>query len=367
MRGNRVIGLFLGRPRSCYAFLFILAMSGGCSHPMRDATQLDQNLFTLEVLEAQGHHAEAVKRASDIDWRQASTADRCRFWTDLASAQGGVGRRDEALASFEQAREQCSDPILSAQALFRLGKTVADWAGDGCRRGLDACPATPIFRAVVTQFPAEPAARRSVVWLREIAMSLGGPGAAYEEMVRLFHEVARSELGAYLLFQGADLLKARDGEVLSRWQRLALYDRVLRQYRKSRLANDALLESAHLCLSLGRGVDALRFLRTLLSERERSYFFGSYDSSLYTRARFLLGDAIMMATGDAHQAAREMIAFVADYPLSNRRGDALFLAYEFLRDAGYRDEAHATLLRLAAELPSSVKGKRAKRILEGGQ
>jgi len=337
-----------------------------CACAPAPMTELDRRLVAIEVLEAQGRYVEAEHEASTIPWQEASQQDQCRYWSTRASAQGGVGAYQDAITSFERARDRCRDPMLASRALFEMGRMIADRARDDCARGLKACPATPIFRRVVSRYPTEPSARRSVAWLREIAQQGGGASEAYEEMTRLFSGVKTWDIGAYLLFAGAELLTVRDGEEASRWARLALYRRILDEYPRSHLANDAMFESARLCLDLGRGLDALRHLRLLMMQRETSYLMGSYDSPLYARARFLASDAVLMATGNVRKAVRELELYVQEYPRSSRRGEALFRAYELWRDAGEASEAGMILHRLAEQFPATVHGKRARKILDGG-
>lgn len=334
----------------------LLACAGGS--PRR--TAFLEDLSVLEARVAKGRYEEAWSESIALERRAMDDLERCPVLLARARALTGLGRHDGAIRTFREAGRACSpSPMESARALFELGVLVAS-------RSHEPLVALPVFRRVITRFPDEPAARRAVVWIRDLVVSRLGARAAVAEMRALYREVASSEVAPYLLFQAAEALRAASAEEQARGedtQRLVLYSLILKRHPDSHLADDAAVEAARICIEIGRPWVAARLLNRVLARRETSWFVGSYETPIYPEATLLLAEARLRATGDKVRAAIDLVQFARDFPADARVPEVLFRAYHLFRDSGLADEAREALRLLVTLRPRSPAGREAQRIL----
>lgn len=332
----------------------VLALSCGGLKPRTDP--FVEELVLLEARQAQGYYQEALSKGEGLLPGARTPEERCKVTLVLARSLAGLGMHSRALEAFRRLPDECAeDPMISAKGLYELGV----WINGSSRDGADPLP---VFRAVVTRFPDEPAAKRSVVWIRDILKGRGQVSHLVAELQALYGEVARSAVGANLAFEAAQLLEAEGGKGPA--QALSLYSLVIRRHPKSGLVDDALFESARVSMDLGYHWDAVGFLKAIMKRRETSLLFGSYDSAMYPKAAFLLAEATFLATGDPEDAVNLYRHFITTYSQSSRRDDAWFRIYEIRKEQGRNEEALAVLHRLVRDFPLSGKGRAAKRLLE---
>jgi len=336
--------------------LACLVLALACSGLKPRSDPFVKDLVILEARQAQGYYREALALAEGLMPMARTPEEQCKVTLVLARSRAGLGMHRGALDTFARLPDVCGDdPMISAKGLYEMGVWVAQSSPGECNP-LD------IFRAVVTRFPDEPAAKRSVVWIRDILKNRGPVADVVAELQTLYGEVARSAVGPNLAFEAALLLEGLGGDGPA--QALSLYSLVVRRHPDSGLVDDALFESARISMNLGYHWDAVGFLKTIMKRRETSLLFGSYDSAMYPKAAFLLAETTFLATGDPEDAVDHYRRFISTYKESSRRDDAWFRIYEIRKEEGRIDEARAVLHVLVNEFPLSGKGRAAKRLLE---
>ena len=332
----------------------------GCLSGPSSRSAFLHDLATLEARVAQRRAQEALAQVEGLKSRTVKPEERCPILVAEARALGSLHRLSEAVSTFREAARACRGvPQESARGLFELAVFLAQRAGDPME-------ALPVFRRVVTQFPDEPAARRAAVWLLTLQRERSGTEAAVEEMRRLYREVPRADVAPFLLFQAAVALERESDRsgLDMRNQRLALWLLILQRHAGSRVADDAGVAAARLCLESGRPWVAVRLLHDVLARRETSWFLGSYDTPIYAEAAYWIATARLAATRDRVAAAADLVRFATEFPDDPRVAEALFTAYQWLVSAARRDEALKILRVLAQVRPNTVHGREARRILE---
>lgn len=286
-------------------------------------------LALLEARVAQGRYEEALAGVQETRFED----NACDVLLVRARALAGLGRFREALDDFARIGKTCSDNrMISARALFEMAVIVAG-------KSRNAPESVPLFRKVAVLFPEEPAARRAVVWLKEILVRHGGPNEALAELRALYREVGGTDLGALILFEAAQILGASRGvdeDVILR--RLALYSLILERHGQTNFADDAAIEAARLCLRLGYPMVAAKLAGKVLEKREVSWFIGSYDTWVYPEAAWIRARALE-AAGDLGGAARAYIWFAEEFPGERRGEAALIRACALFRKLGMDDAA----------------------------
>ncbi|NOZ01748.1 MAG: tetratricopeptide repeat protein [Deltaproteobacteria bacterium] len=316
-------------------------------------------LVKAQSLQAERYYAEALSMSEDLLKRARNEEEACRVTMVLARSRAGLGQYARALDTFARLSDKCRRfPMASARGLYEMGVLIAEHAADR----LDALP---VFRAVVTRFPNEPAAKRCVIWIRDIIRERFGPASVITELREMYREVARSSVGPYLVFEAALLEEALDAD--GPFRALSLYRLIIERHPDSALVDDAQFRSARISLDIGLAWDAVAFLKAIMARRETSLLFGSYDSSMYPKAMFLLAEALYKATGNPDDAIRQYRHFIATYTDSLKRDDAWFRIYELLGESGRKNDARKVLVSLARDFPLSEKGREARRILDGGK
>ncbi len=276
-----------GTPTGC--ILAILDLALGCAaSPGR--TAFLEDLALVEARVAQRRYEEAASLAEVLEARALDDASLCPVLLARARAQAGLGQWGEALRTFGRVARVCElSPLVSARALFEMGCLLAT-------QSPDPEEALFVFRRVVTRFPDEPAARRAVVWIRDIVGPRQGALAVVDEMRSLYRQAASGDVAPYLLFQAAEALREAEGagdtvREDTRRDRLALYAVLLERHPDSRLADDAAVEAARICLDMGEPWTAATLLVGVLRRRETSWFIGSYETPIYAEAEKLLVEA----------------------------------------------------------------------------
>lgn len=336
---------------SCLGFLW------SCSGIIPKVDPFVVDLVRLESRLGQGYHQEALESSAELYPRARTAEERCKVLLARARSLAGLRLFAQSLESYARLSSECGgNPMISAKGLFELGVLVA-------RSASEESMALNVFRKVVVRFPDEPAAKRSVVWLRDLMRDRIGHAGVVEEFRVLYREVARSAVGPYLVFEAAQLVE--DLEDRGPGKALSLYRLLIDDHPGSALVDDALFESARISLDLGLAWDAVGLLKSIMKRRETSLLFGSYDSAVYPKAAFLLAEASFLATGDPNQAIGGYRQFISTYSESSKRDDAWYRIYEILDSVGRDREAREILIQLVDEFPLSAKGRAAKRILEG--
>lgn len=310
------------------------------------------DLTRLETAVALGRNDEAIEIADNMLVRYDRQSDRCPVYTERARALAADGHLREALDSFARARRACeSNPDASARALFEMARMIMDKA--------DETLALPYLRRVVTSFKDTPAAKRAVVYIKDVVRRRSGPSAVVDELRALYRHVGKSSVSPFLLYEaGGELL--RMGKV---HEALMCFDLIMKKYPNSGLYDDAGVQAGELALRLNRPWDAARYFTLVLRTRESSILFGNYETEAMVRAQLGLADAVYAATKDPDRAIELYSDFLEQHPKGELAARASFRCYEVLRDAGRDSLARGWLERVIAGFPRSEYATRARELL----
>jgi len=332
-----------------------------CAGADQKVDPVDADLVMLESRQAQGYHEQSIAIGEGLIQRVGDTNPdvRCRALLAMARARAGKGLSSSALETFAQVRDGCRDrPIVSAKGLYQLGMFLVETSDDWT-------DALPVFRLVIRRFPDEPAAKRAAMWMRDVFLENDDEQRLVDEFGELYRQAPVSAVGPFLVFEAALRVKDIGGDGPQR--ALSLFDMIIRRHETSGLADDAMYESARICLDLGMDWDAVDLLKSILRRRVSSLIFGSYDTSIYPKAAFLLAEAVFAATHNPDSAIGQYRRFISAYPNSSKRDDAWFRIYEIMEEHGRDEDAREVLELLTQEFPLSGKGRAAKRILKRGE
>lgn len=349
MRARWTVGVLLG------------TVACGSLTPER-ARFLD-DLVATEAAEGQRRWDEAEAGARRLLPVADRLQERCSLLLVLARVSAGRKQALEAIERYGAVGRECgADPMTSAQALFETGRVVAESDPDPLK-------ALPVFEKVVRTFPDEPAARRALLWGRDLLLERRDREAAIRWLRERHRDAGRKTRAAgYALFEGAMLVKDRPpaaGAEDPRVEALALFDLLAREQPEGTLFDDARLQAARLFLALGQPARAQERLKSILDRRETSWYFGSYDLPTYPEASFLVAQATWMETRDVNRAVAAYDRFLRDFGGGMLGARALHECWRLLTEAGRPAEARRYLERLAAMEPSTRMSRWAKRRLGG--
>ena len=253
-----------------------------------------------------------------------------------------LDRRDEAAAAYQAIPALLDrDPIPSAKATYRAGRLRLANGED--KRGYE------LLWKTVTDYPDVAFA---VDALRVVYFDgrRRNTRQLYDVLMGLVEPLAGNEVSDNILFHLAEIAEkdfARP-EIA-----LAHYDRIIADYARGGLYDEALWHGARLARQLGDPTGAIRRLRTLLATREVAIGVGSYFSVWLDNAQLELGVILRDDLDDPSAAIAALARLPKHYPASILHDDALFetaLAWQRLGDS---ERACQVLARLARKWPDS--------------
>lgn len=333
-----------------------------CLAPQDPTLSLREEIGAYEASVALGSQEAEV--GEGMLRRTLDPTERCPLVLAIARAYGNRGQLAKALESFRRASVECrSQPLESAKALFELGVLVAK----ALRRPKAA---SEIFGLVVLKFPDEPAARRAAIWLRDIVREQEGSEASLRALLDLYLKVKGSDVAPYLAFLAAETLKEEECATsvtkaarTLRMRRLALYNVILKSYPKSALFDDAAFEAAKIALDISSPWTAIRLLEQILSRREKSWFFGSYETPIYAQASFLEALAREKVAKEPYEKAKGYLKFAKEFSEDGRAPEALFRAFTLLESSD-KSKAREVFERLIEAYPGSEWTAKARKLVE---
>jgi tetratricopeptide (TPR) repeat protein len=253
-----------------------------------------------------------------------------------------MGRIEEAAGAYEQAAEALAgDPEGAATATYRAGRLRLDL-------GQDQRAYTLLWRTV-THFP-DSAHAGDALRLVVIDGRRRNPGQLYEELGKLVTPLGHTGVADSLLRAMADLAENELGQPRVA---LAMLDKIVKDYPKSGLRDDAWWHGSRLARSLGDAAGAAQRLRALLDTRQVARIVGSYFSVWLDDAQLALGRILRDDLGDLAGAAAAFARLPEDYPHSVLIDDARWELARTWAAAGDTARTCAVLDRLGREHPDS--------------
>lgn len=293
--------------------------------------------------------AQARELAHDSDGAEASyramLADCVLPKDDCATAQirlaellEHLGREPEAIAAWLAVPARTTQPLRMARATAHVARLLEHRephrAEELAERALRRWP---------DEVPTDDALR---VWVRLIRAR--APEALIGQLTALWLSVKQTDLGDNVLFAlGEAQEPSAPGDAVRTW------DRLVAEYRRSGLRDDALWRAAALLRKTGLPKEALIRLQTILDSRRDALITGSYNSIWLDDAQLLKGQILLEDLGDLDAAAVAFRLLADDYPESVLRDDGLYFLAEVERRRGEVPAACKTLKRLVDQFPDS--------------
>jgi len=306
---------------------------------MQVADELERDrLFALarEQLIAVAEHADTPERADSLRLRG------CELWARQGDAErAGACYRNSSFVSDEMR-------ALAQHRLAALELELDDL--DSARAGM---------RAVVEEYPATDAARRSLRGARALAREAGGPPAEVELLERVadaLRERAGSEPAVRELYLEAVVGAAE--RRLAALEDAQGAEELLRPVVESdagKWLDDALIWRARALARLGAHDDALTHYQRIIDDRESSWFVGSYDSVFLDDALFERAE-LLEQLGRRHEARAAFEELIDEVPESRLVDDAAFRAARLVGEP-------SALERFVVDYPESRHVREARELL----
>jgi tetratricopeptide (TPR) repeat protein len=253
-----------------------------------------------------------------------------------------MGRIEDAAAAYERAAEVLAgNPEAAATATYRAGRLRLDL-------GQDQRAYTLLWRTV-TNYPDQAHAADA---LRLVVLDgrRRNPGQLYEELGKLVTPLAHTDVADSLLRAMAELAEHELGQPRVA---LSMLDKIIKDYPRSGLRDDAWWHGARLARALGDAAGAVQRLRALLGTRQVSFMVGSYFSVWLDDAQLALGRILRDDLGDVTGAVAAFARLPEDYPDSVLIDDARWEIARTWAAAGDAARACAALDRLGRAHPES--------------
>lgn len=286
--------------------------------------------------------------------------EAARAWSDAAAKAKRVKDRDEA--RFLEARcyeraEQWAEARATLQRLVRespngprTGRAMFDLADIEIDHG-DAARGYQMLDEAARKLPRHGVARPAIHRLIEHAEDQGGPAAALAWIDA--HEPAfrGTELDETISYERARALERAGQKVEAHDAYLASARR--HPYPQGGLTDDAFWRAAEIDEDRGRFEEAIAHLRELLSSREPSGAWVSYERPRYSEAQLRIAIIYRDEIKDRAAARREFEKLYAQFPTTTKRDDAVWSEALLARLDGDQETVCKLAKRLLAEFPES--------------
>ena len=271
---------------------------------------------------------------------------------ELARADALVagGHPDAAVQVWSQLARDAPEREDRARAHYAIARLA-----EGTGHVYDA---VQIYRRLVLTYPELMPGERSLAHLQRIFAARGprGVDAHLAWSFASYPRIAHTSLGDNLVFYPAQLAHARftaSGDVAAAAQAERLYALIDAAHFGSGLWNDAWWQRSLLYHRQRRWDDEIRAIRRIQRTREKLSLFGHDDHGYFWQGQIRIA-RLQLLSLDAPRAAAESLAwFVANYPDSIWRDDALYWQGCAWLVAGDAAAAEPSFTRLRAGYPDS--------------
>lgn len=217
-----------------------------------------------------------------------------------------------------------------------------------------------LFSLTMREFPDTIAGFRAFHWLKQHILSKpDGEKKIINFYKKAFKLLYNSQLGDNFLYEAGLTFKEKDKKIS-----LYLFKLIEKNYPKSHLLNDSLWEIANIYRENGNYNESIKYLRKILSKREKSLLFGSYELSLYGKAKMMIGDIYYENLGMIDSAYKNYIELYNDYKKSTLKDDAGYKAARALMKMKKKEGAISLLREIGENLSWTRYGKKAKEFIK---
>lgn len=323
------------------AAITVALIASGCAVDRGDAYVASFAAAEREMHAGRWKDAARAFGVAANDAKRVKDRDEARFME--ARAEERAGQWAEARATYEKlVAESPSGP--------RTPRAVFDLANIEIERG-DAARGYGMLEAAARRFPKHGLARPAVRRLVQHAEDGGGPAGALawlDAREPLFRGTEQDEIIHYeraLALERAGRTQEAHDAFLASARR--------HPYPFGGLNDDAFWHAASIDEELGRYEEAIAHLRELLSSREPSGAWASYERPRFSAAQLRIALIYRDKIKDRAAARREYEKLYALHATTLNRDDAVWGEALLAREDGDRDTVCKLAKRLVAEFPES--------------
>lgn len=348
-RMHLVIKIFSHVSCSLTLALTLALMLTACSASMKRKSW-NADLIKAEILLSNGKNNEAYSLTTKL----LASAEHEKIYEEACILKGRIhadsGNLVAAVSTFRKLFNKTKDINTKAMCLYLTGRIFDEQA--------DNKPmAEKFFLKTITAFPDSVSAERAFDWLVE-NRSMSSSKKEMIEFLKEKHRIlAAGAMGDNVIFQAITIYRELNNK-FSDLAALKLIEILEKNYPLSHFLNDSLLYKALILKKLNRPVDSIHTLRKLLSFREKSLFFGSYDTEHYVKAYFEIG-CIEEDLGLMNEAVNSYLNLVEYFPESTLCDDALYKVAKIFEKKNDKKTSMIYLKKIADELSDSNYGKKA--------
>ena len=331
-----------------------LALLTGCP-PTLSSERGDHYLDAMAA--ADRDHTAGRDDAAIADWREAASAAERRVDRDEAEHRAALSLRtewrlDEALALFVVIAARRPISRRTVRAMWEVTRIQMEQGHrDEALAGL---------RAIVSEYPAEGQASRSLRTLMTELRAQEGDDVAIALLLDLDAHVRSTDLGDDVLTDLAAIYRDHDRREEAR----ALYERIVAEhpYPRGQRWDDTFMRLADMAEEDGDHEAAIRYLERMIQPHALGLPPGSYTLPHMPDAGIRIAHILRDEVHDVDRAAAAYRRAHDAFPTSLLRDDCLVEMGEMLLDAGRRDDGCHALAQAISEtaLSSAVTRARAR-------
>ena len=331
-----------------------LAVPSGCSSTGAD-TDWERSVLSARSLQDRGAYAEAERRYREL-LQGADTREEQRYVRlQLARLAADRGDHERALKRYRGIWSKELDDATGARAMFEAAELTEEELGEGAE-------ARRMRRRLIGRYPASMWAERSVEVLAE-DFARRDAWEAFEQEFRAMYRRARgTPVADDILFTTGETFEERGGDLD---KALAYYRKTMRRHPEANFTDDAEWRAARILVDRQNWEPAVRILERLAERVKTSWFVGTYNSPLASKARFRLGMIHLTHLSEYREAIEHFRRYLADFPRNAKADDSAWHIAHAYRLMGDRSEYRKALRRLIEEFPESRYVERARRQLRG--
>jgi tetratricopeptide (TPR) repeat protein len=303
-------------------------------------------LFLAGCAPERGEAYVAAFAAGERAFHAGRWAEAAEAWDGAAGRARAFERAEkwaEARATYQRLAADSPDGPRTARAVFELASLEIAHG--------DAARGWTMLDEAARRFPAHGLARPSIHRLIMHAADTGGEAAVLAFLDAHVEAFRSTELDEVIGYERALSLE-RAG------RRREAHDAFLASahrhpYPFGGLTDDAFWHAAAIDDEDGRYDEAITHLRELLSSREPSGAWSSYERPRYSEAQLRIAEIYRDRLKDHAAARREFDKLYALHTTSLKRDDALWAEARLALEDGDRSAACSLTKRLTAEFPES--------------
>ena len=319
----------------------LATLAAGCA-PVRGDAYLAAFAGAERAFHA-GRFTEAAAAWDDAAGRALRVKDRDEARFLEARAQGRAGLWAEERRSYERLVADSPSGPRTVRARFDLAELDIEHG--------DAARGWKTLEQIARQHPAHGLSRPTIRRLLQHAEDGGGDAAALAWLDTRGAAFRGTELDEAITYE-----RARALERLGRKQES--HDTFLatareHPYPSGGLTDDAYWHASAIDEELGRYDEAVAHLRELLSSREPSGAWASYERPRYSEAQLKIALIYRDDLKNRSAARREFEKLYALHPTTIKRDDAVWAEARLAREDGDQDTACKLAKRLLSEFPES--------------